>query len=129
MKISLEKGKIKENDWNDKNNLSKLINDCIRIENTIENINVIYDKIKSFNSNKDLKFEFAPKNIDNEKGGLLNKIKNFGGLKVIENQIKNNKKNKIFLGDNKDDNDILVKKDNIIMNEINNINFDRKNTE
>ena len=48
VKISLEKGNIKENDWNDENKLSKIINDCIKIENTIKNLNLIYDKINIF---------------------------------------------------------------------------------
>ena len=81
VKISLEKGNIKENDWNDENKLSKIINDCIKIENTIKNLNLIYDKINIFNSNKELEIEFNPKNDEIDKG-LLNEIKEFGKIKV-----------------------------------------------
>ena len=88
VKISLEKGKIEEKKWEEENNLSRLINDCINIENTIKNINDIYDKIKKFNSNKELKLEFYPKNDEVEQN-LLNEIKNFGGVNIIENDDKN----------------------------------------
>ena len=130
VKTSLEKGKIKENDWNDENNLSKLINDCISVENTIKNINIICDKIKNFNSNKDLKFEFLPKNDDIEKG-LLNKIQNFGSLKVVENQIKLKKEKKFFLDDDDEENnnDLFYIRNNNIPNENNNMNLNMLNTE
>ena len=88
VKISLEKGKIEEKKWEEENNLSRLINDCINIENTIKNINDIYDKVKKFNSNKELKLEFYPKNDEVEQN-LLNEIKNFGGVNIIENDNKN----------------------------------------
>ena len=38
IKISLEKGKIVDNEWNDENKLNSLINDCINIEKNIRNI-------------------------------------------------------------------------------------------
>ena len=91
MKISLEKGNIKENDWNDENKLNKIINDCIKIENTIKNLNLIYDKINVFNSNKDLEIEFNPKNNEIEEG-LLNEIKEFGIIKVKDKEIKKEEK-------------------------------------
>ena len=91
VKISLEKGNIKENDWNDENKLSKIINDCIKIENTIKNLNLIYDKINIFNSNKDLEIEFNPKNSEIEEG-LLNEIKEFGIIKVKDKDIKKEEK-------------------------------------
>ena len=84
----MEKGKIEEKKWEEENNLSRLINDCINIENTIKNINDIYDKVKKFNSNKELKLEFYPKNDEVEQN-LLNEIKNFGGVNIIENDDKN----------------------------------------
>ena len=91
VKTSLEKGKIKENDWNDENKLNKIINDCIKIENTIKNLNLIYDKINVFNSNKDLEIEFNPKNSEIEEG-LLNEIKEFGIIKVKDKDIKKEEK-------------------------------------
>ena len=40
IKISLEKGKALDKDWND-NELNCVINDCIEIENNIKDINLI----------------------------------------------------------------------------------------
>ena len=33
VKLSLEKGKLIDKEWNDKNKLNSIINDCINIEN------------------------------------------------------------------------------------------------
>ena len=82
VKLSLEKGKIKESDWEDKSKLSKLINDCINIENTVKKINEVYDKINNYNSNKELKIEFIPK--DEEIEQRLYIIRN-GGFEVKDN--------------------------------------------
>ena len=46
IKKSLEKAKLSDDDWNDNNKLSSLINDCINIENNIKNINYINNNIK-----------------------------------------------------------------------------------
>ena len=83
IKISLERGNLKNNEWNDKNNLSKMINACINLENMVIKINDIYDKIKFFKANKDLDIIFSPKNDEIEKG-LMNNIKKFGALKVVD---------------------------------------------
>ena len=80
----LDKGKIEEKEWEDKTKLSKLINDCINIEDTINNINIIYDKIKAFNDNKEIKAEFNPKYNEIEKG--LKEIKNFGNVNILKNK-------------------------------------------
>ena len=85
VKISLEKGKIKENEWEDKNKLNKLIYDCINLENTIKNINEVYDKINNYNSNKELEIEFIP--MDEEIEQKLEEIKKFGGLVVNQENI------------------------------------------
>jgi hypothetical protein len=87
VKISLEKGKIKENEWEDKSKLNKLIYDCINLENTIKNINEVYDKINNYNSNKELEIEFIP--MDQEIGQKLEEIQKFGGLEVKDNNQKN----------------------------------------
>ena len=96
VKLSLEKVKMNENDWNDDNLLPKLINESINIENAIININNVYEKIKKFNSNEEYLVEFEPKNNESKKD-LLEGIKNYGNLKVIkpkklniENKIRNN---------------------------------------
>ena len=39
IKISLEKGKALDKEWDDDNKLNSLINDCINIENNIQEIN------------------------------------------------------------------------------------------
>ena len=82
VKLSLEKGKIQDNEWNDKSKLNKLINDCIIIEKTIKNINDIYDKVKVFNSQENVEFEFKPKKDEIDKG-IINDIKNFGNFKIV----------------------------------------------
>lgn len=82
VKISLENGKINEKDWEDETKLNKLVNECIKIENTIKNINITYDKIKEYNSNKNIEFEFTPKNEDLK--DELDRIKNFGKINRIE---------------------------------------------
>ena len=87
VKLSLEKGKITENDWNDESKLNKIINDCINIENTIKSINDVYEKIKTFNSNKELEVEFLPKKDEIQKG-LLKEINKFGEIKVLKNSKK-----------------------------------------
>ena len=71
--------------------MNKIINDCIKIENTIKNLNLVYDKISVFNSNKDLEIEFNPKNTEIEEG-LLNEIKEFGIIKVKDKEIKKEEK-------------------------------------
>ena len=51
IKISLKKGKNKENSWEDDNKLSLLINDCIILENHIKLINNMNQIVKKFNDN------------------------------------------------------------------------------
>ena len=77
IKKSIEKGKIIEKEWND-NNLSSLINDCIIIENNINEINKINNNIKKSNINKNNKIEYNinEKHINN----LIDTIKNFGKI-------------------------------------------------
>ena len=60
IKISIEKGKMIDKEWNE-NNLISLINDCINIENNIKEINIINDNIKKSNLYKDQKIIY---NID-----------------------------------------------------------------
>ena len=85
VKVSLDKGKIKENDWNDENLLPKLFNESIKFENAIKNIDDIYDKIKQFNSKKDTTIEFNLTEDEINKN-FLNKIKRFGGIRVVDNK-------------------------------------------
>jgi len=61
IKLSIEKGKLINNEWNDNNKLSSIINDCINIEENIKIINLINDNIKKYKLNKDINIQF---NID-----------------------------------------------------------------
>ena len=85
IKVSLEKGKIIEKDW-DNNKLNVIINDCIDIENNIKNINNINDKIKKSKSNNvELKF------ISEGEILLLESIKKFGLITTgISKNVQNN---------------------------------------
>ena len=51
IKISLEKGKLIANEWNN-NQLNFLIYNCLNIEKNIKNINEINENIKKFNNSK-----------------------------------------------------------------------------
>ena len=66
VKISIDKGKIIEKEWNI-NPLSSIINDCINIENNINEIHKINDIIKKYDSNdtKDIKFSISEIDINN----------------------------------------------------------------
>ena len=77
IKISLEKGKLVDKEWND-DNLNSLINDCVNIENNIQDINKINENIKKCNLNKKIKIIY---NIEDEQiNGLINSINNFGKI-------------------------------------------------
>ena len=77
IKISLEKGKIIEKEW-DKNGLNSVINDCINIENNIKDINLLNDAIKKYKDSEDIKMELEMKDEDiNE---ILNNIKSLGKI-------------------------------------------------
>ena len=74
IKISLEKGKEVENNWNN-NTLPLLINNCINIENNIKNIKLLNENIGKINNSKiDIKFYPQEKGINK----LLEDIKIFG---------------------------------------------------
>jgi len=64
IKMLLKKGNIMEDDWKDKDKIIFLINDCINIENNINDINKINEIIKNCNSKADLNISFNPE--DNE---------------------------------------------------------------
>ena len=81
IKKSLEKGKLSDDDWNNTNKLSSLINDCINIENNIKNINYINDNIKNSNNFKKIKIIFSPK--DDSINEFIQNIKKFGKINVL----------------------------------------------
>ena len=77
IKISLEKGKLIDKEW-DNNNLYSYINDCINIENSIKNINIINESINKCNINNKIKFKFEPN--ENQLDDFLKIIKLFGKI-------------------------------------------------
>ena len=74
IKHSIEKGKRIDNQWNDNNKLSSLINDCINIENNITNSNLINENLKKCYSNKNIKLNFSYDELNN----IIDSIKPFG---------------------------------------------------
>ena len=97
IKISLEKGKIIDKEWND-DKLNILINDCINIENNIKNVNIINEKIKKCNNSNNSKINI---NLNEEEiNKFLEKIKIIGEI-----------------GEEKED---ILKSSSILKNNINN---------
>ena len=80
IKKSLEKAKLSDNDWNDNNKLSSLINDCINIENNIKNINYINNNIKTSKEFNKIKIIFSPE--DESIKEFIQNIKMFGNIDV-----------------------------------------------
>ena len=86
IKISLEKGKLIDKEWNNNNKLNSLIYDCINIENNIKNINTINEKIKKCKStNSEIKFISGNDDIT-----ILELIKRFGIINSKKENIQNN---------------------------------------
>ena len=80
VKSSLEKGKLIEEQWKNENNkINSLINDCLNIENNINEIKDINKKKEKLNSLK-FGFEFQPDS--KEINELLNKINKFGKIEL-----------------------------------------------
>ena len=75
IKMLLEKINIINEDWKEDNKLTERINDCLNIENKINNIFQMNENIEKCKSN-DTKIIFSPGN--EEKFGFLYKIGNFG---------------------------------------------------
>ena len=81
IKLSLERGKDIENNWNN-NKLNSLINDCLNIENNISKIKILNEKlIKPQHSNIGMTFFPYEEGLNN----FINSIKNFGLIKKIGN--------------------------------------------
>ena len=103
VKNCLESGKINEKYWDDKNKVTYIINESIKIENTIKKINNVYDKIKEYNSYKKLEFDFNPKE-EELKNNLLKEIQNFGSVKIIDNKGDNKNQNINLFNNNNNNN-------------------------
>ena len=92
VKLSLEKGKLIDNDLDNNNKLSSFINACIMIEENIKDINKINDNIKKFKINDNNNIEF---NIENENyNDFVKNIKLLGTINILsqmDSLILNNK--------------------------------------
>ena len=89
IKISLEKGKEIENNWNNINTLPLLIHNCINIENNIKNIKLLNENIGKIN---DLKIDIKLYPKEEEINEFLNSIKKFGSV-LSPNEFKSLNKN------------------------------------
>ena len=93
IRLSLEKGKLIDKDWNNEDKLSSILNDCINIENNIKNAGNINNNLKKYNDSPNSKIFFYP-NDENEINKILNPIFSFGkiynnSLVLIESNIIN----------------------------------------
>ena len=98
IKISLEKGKKINEEWNDDEKLNSLINDCLNIENIIKEMNNINECIKKSNNSYNIKMNFFPEEED-EINKIFSLIKEFGQIFMddilFDSQIIKNNKNYI----------------------------------
>jgi len=110
IKTLLEEGKRINESFKD-NNLNLFINNCIYIENNINNINTINEKIKIFTVNKNIEIIFEPE--ENNINDFLEKIQIFGKIS-FSGTIYKFKFNKCPININKDKTYIVKgEKDNI----------------
>ena len=102
VKISLEKGKKIDNEWNDENKLIYLINDCINIENYINSIKTLNEKKEKF---KDVNIEIKFSHEEDQINNYIKRIKTFGyiyhskkdGYKLLKRPENLNEDNNILL--------------------------------
>ena len=84
IKLSLEKGKLIKKEWDNKDKLNSLINDCINIENNIKDIKRMNENINKENLKENfIKFEPEEKKINE----LLKMIQSFGELQLPNNSL------------------------------------------
>ena len=79
IKLSLEKGKSLENDYNEDKKVF-LINDCIKIENNLKEINTLNENVDKFNKLNKLNIKFTPD--EDEINSELERIKSFGKINL-----------------------------------------------
>ena len=75
IKISLQNSE-ELNNQEDKNKINIFLNECINVENNIQEIKNIQENIKKFNNSKDLRIDFDAKK--NDINNILENIKKFG---------------------------------------------------
>ena len=114
IKIYLERGKKVNEYWNNKEKLSQNINDCINIENTIEKISNINDKIEFCKNKKN--FEVKLKYNEEQFENYLKEMKKFGEICYDEENLQENKEEYIYIEkeeekDKKENKDEEEKKD------------------
>ena len=77
IKLSLEKGKLLDKEWNE-NQIYSYVNDCINIENNIKIINIINENINKKNKTNRNNINFSPN--EDSLQYFLDKFKSFGNL-------------------------------------------------
>ena len=100
IKISLENGKKIIKDWNE-NKLNCLINDCLNLENNIQDINKIEKIVEKVNLNNSSKIEFSTN--EDEIKTLIDSIKIFGNIKNKINYFPSE-----ILNNNEDDKNLIL---------------------
>ena len=76
---SIQKGKLLSKGWENDINLISNINNCIDIENNINEINKINESMIKYHDSKLLKIEISTDNLEDE---IINLIKHFGKIYV-----------------------------------------------
>ena len=79
IKVSLEKGKKIEKEWNDENKLSFCIKHCIDIEENIKKASEVNDSLKKSDNKNKNKIDFYP-NDEKEINKILEPIISFGKI-------------------------------------------------
>ena len=79
IKVSLEKGNIMDEEWNDENKLCSCINNCINIENNIKNACDINNSLKKCGNKNNSQIDFYPKE-EKEIKNILEPIVSFGKI-------------------------------------------------
>ena len=82
---SLENGKKMKEKWNEENKLNLLINECINIENNINQINSINKNITKCKIFSEIKIKFSPDD-ENEIQNYIQKMKTFGQIVKDNNE-------------------------------------------
>ena len=88
IKESLKQGKLINAEWNE-NILNSLINDCINIENDINNIKIITQNVEKC-SKLNSEIKFTPEENNKDYNELINTIKNFGLIYINNDDKKEN---------------------------------------
>ena len=84
IKLSLEKGKKINNEWDNEDKLNILINDCLNIENNINEINNLNEEIKKFNDVNYSNIIFFPEK-EEEMKNITEIINHFGDIIFYSN--------------------------------------------